>query len=196
VWQLVEAAGSVVGLRYGTREPYYTVQRRANPSHLNGTLAAIFGVAVATERIWSSSSPWRPIADRLAEPAERVSSESSDSGGDDDGELRDDPEAETEELTLIYRAKGLGQEEAERVAITIMKGREADLDTMAREELGRDPDELGSPWSAALCSLVAFALGAVVVVLPYMFGSGLAALVGAIVLAGLPSSASAPRSAC
>jgi VIT1/CCC1 family predicted Fe2+/Mn2+ transporter len=100
-------------------------------------------------------------------------------------ELRDDPEAETEELTLIYRAKGLDQEEAERVAITIMKDREAALDTMVREELGLDPDELGSPWSAALSSLFAFALGAVVVVLPYMFGSGLAALIGAIALAGL-----------
>ncbi len=100
-------------------------------------------------------------------------------------ELRDDPEAETEELILIYRAKGLDQEEAERVAITIMKDRESALDTMAREELGLDPDELGSPWSAALSSLFAFALGAVVVVLPYMFGSGVAALVGAIALAGL-----------
>ena len=63
-------------------------------------------------------------------------------------ELRDDPEAEAEELALIYRAKGLDAEEAERVATTIMKDREAALDTMAREELGLDPDELGSPWSA------------------------------------------------
>ncbi|MDT5045431.1 MAG: vacuolar iron transporter family protein [Mycobacterium sp.] len=100
-------------------------------------------------------------------------------------ELRDDPEAETEELALIYRAKGLDQDEAERVAITIMKDREAALDTMAREELGLDPDELGSPWSAAVSSLFAFALGAVVVVLPYMFGSGVAALVAAIALAGV-----------
>ncbi|AGB26811.1 putative membrane protein (plasmid) [Mycobacterium sp. JS623] len=100
-------------------------------------------------------------------------------------ELRDDPEAETEELALIYRAKGLDQDEAERVAITIMKDRESALDTMAREELGLDPDELGSPWSAALSSLFAFAVGAVVVVLPYMFGSGVAALVAAIALAGL-----------
>ena len=50
-------------------------------------------------------------------------------------------------------------------------------------ELGLDPDELGSPWSAALSSLLSFALGAVVVVLPYLFGSGAAALVTAIVLA-------------
>ena len=100
-------------------------------------------------------------------------------------ELRDDPEAEAEELALIYRAKGLDAEEAERVATTIMKDREAALDTMAREELGLDPDELGSPWSAALSSLGAFAAGAVVVVVPYMFSSGRAALIAAIVLASL-----------
>jgi VIT1/CCC1 family predicted Fe2+/Mn2+ transporter len=100
-------------------------------------------------------------------------------------ELRDDPEAEAEELALIYRAKGLDAREAERIAATIMKDQDAALDTMAREELGLDPDELGSPWSAAFSSLLAFALGAVVVVLPYLFGSGLAALIVAIALACL-----------
>jgi VIT1/CCC1 family predicted Fe2+/Mn2+ transporter len=100
-------------------------------------------------------------------------------------ELRDDPEAETEELALIYRAKGLDAEEAERVATAIMKDHDTALDTMAREELGLDPDELGSPWSAAVSSLVAFALGAVVVVVPYLFGSGIAALVTAIALAAI-----------
>jgi vacuolar iron transporter family protein len=98
-------------------------------------------------------------------------------------ELRDDPEAEVEELALIYRAKGLGAQEAERVAVTIMKDRDAALDTMAREELGLDPDQLGSPWSAAISSLLSFAVGAVVVVLPFMLGSGLVALIIAIVSA-------------
>jgi vacuolar iron transporter family protein len=100
-------------------------------------------------------------------------------------ELREDPEAEAEELALIYRAKGLDSEQAKQAAVAIMKDREVALDTMAREELGLDPDELGSPWSAAVSSLFAFALGAVVVVLPYLFGSGHAALICAIVLAGL-----------
>jgi VIT1/CCC1 family predicted Fe2+/Mn2+ transporter len=100
-------------------------------------------------------------------------------------ELRDDPEAEAEELALIYRAKGLDAEEAERVATTIMKDRDAALDTMAREELGLDPDELGSPWSAAFSSLIAFTAGAAVAVLPYLFASGTAALVIAIILAGV-----------
>ncbi|MFC7380721.1 VIT1/CCC1 transporter family protein [Sphaerisporangium rhizosphaerae] len=100
-------------------------------------------------------------------------------------ELRDDPAAEEEELALIYRAKGLDAEEAERVAKTIMKDHDTALETMAREELGLDPEELGSPWSAALSSLVAFALGAVVVVIPYLFADGTAALVTAVLLAGL-----------
>jgi len=103
----------------------------------------------------------------------------------EDIELRDDPEAEAEELALIYRAKGMDREDAEHLAVVIMKDRETALDTMAREELGIDPDELGSPWSAALSSLVAFALGAIVVVLPYLFGSGTAALVTAVALAAI-----------
>jgi VIT1/CCC1 family predicted Fe2+/Mn2+ transporter len=100
-------------------------------------------------------------------------------------ELREDPEAEAEELALIYRAKGLDSEQAKLVAAEIMKDREVALNTMAREELGLDPDELGSPWSAAISSLLAFALGAVVVVLPYLFGSGRAALICAIAMAAL-----------
>jgi VIT1/CCC1 family predicted Fe2+/Mn2+ transporter len=100
-------------------------------------------------------------------------------------ELRDDPEAEAEELALIYRAKGLDAEEAQRVATTIMKNHDTALETMAREELGLDPEELGSPWSAAASSLIAFALGAVVVVIPYLFGAGTAALVTAVILAAV-----------
>jgi vacuolar iron transporter family protein len=98
-------------------------------------------------------------------------------------ELEERPEEERAELVLIYRAKGLSRPDAERLAGTIMADREVALDTLAREELGLDPGELGSPWSAAFSSLVAFAIGAFVVVVPYLAGSGTAALVAAIVLA-------------
>ncbi|WP_370128143.1 VIT1/CCC1 transporter family protein [Streptacidiphilus sp. EB103A] len=57
--------------------------------------------------------------------------------------------------------------------------------TLAREELGLDPDALGSPWSAAGSSLLAFGLGAFVVVLPYLIGAGTAALLSAVGLAVL-----------
>jgi VIT1/CCC1 family predicted Fe2+/Mn2+ transporter len=43
---------------------------------------------------------------------------------------------------------------------------------MAREELGLDPDDLGSPRGAAIASMLAFALGAVVPIAPYLFGDG------------------------
>ena len=98
-------------------------------------------------------------------------------------ELDEKPEEEHAELVLIYRAKGLSRADAEQLAGTIMADRSVALDTLAREELGLDPDELGSPWSAAASSLLAFALGAFVVVVPYLAGSGTAALVTAIVLA-------------
>lgn len=99
-------------------------------------------------------------------------------------ELEENPEEERAELVLLYRAKGLGRKEAEDVADQIMADRDVALDTLAREELGLDPDSLGSPWSAAVSSLIAFALGAFVVILPYLIGSGTAALVAAICLFG------------
>jgi len=96
------------------------------------------------------------------------------------GELEEKPDEEHAELVLIYRAKGLSRPDAERLADKIMADREVALDTLAREELGLDPDELGSPWGAAFSSLFAFAIGAFVVVIPYLAGSGTAALLAAI----------------
>jgi VIT1/CCC1 family predicted Fe2+/Mn2+ transporter len=98
-------------------------------------------------------------------------------------ELEEKPEEEHDELVLLYRAKGLPRSDAMRMADRIMTDRQVALDTLAREELGLDPGQLGSPVSAAISSLLTFAAGALVVLLPYFAGSGTAALVAAIVLA-------------
>lgn len=98
-------------------------------------------------------------------------------------EIEEKPEEERAELVLIYRAKGLPRADAERLADKIMADHTVALDTLAREELGLDPGALGSPWTAAVSSLTAFAVGAFVVVLPYLAGSGTAALVAAIAAA-------------
>jgi VIT1/CCC1 family predicted Fe2+/Mn2+ transporter len=98
-------------------------------------------------------------------------------------ELEEKPEEERDELVLLYRAKGLGRADAERLADKIMADRSIALDTLAREELGLDPSALGSPWRAALSSLLTFAAGALVVLLPYLFGGGTAAFVTAIAFA-------------
>jgi len=100
-------------------------------------------------------------------------------------ELEEKPEEERDELALLYRAKGLSREDARSLADTILQDKQVALDTLSREELGLDPDELGSPWAAATSSMLAFAIGALVVVLPYLFGGGTAALVVAIGLSVL-----------
>lgn len=82
------------------------------------------------------------------------------------------PEEEEAELAAAYRAKGFNPEEATRIAHRIFKDPVAALDTMVREELGLDPDELGSPVRAAFGSFLAFAAGAALPVIPYLFGGG------------------------
>src|SRR5438477_259401 len=77
---------------------------------------------------------------------------------------------------VIYSAKGLSAVEADRVAKQLISDPEHALDTLAREELGLNPDELGSPWGAAVSSLLSFAVGAVVPLLPFVFGAGARAL--------------------
>ncbi len=86
------------------------------------------------------------------------------------------PEEEEAELAAAYRAKGFAQDEAARIAHHIFQDPETALDTLVREELGLDPDELGSPWAAAGGSFVAFAIGAIIPVIPFLFGSGTAVL--------------------
>jgi len=98
-------------------------------------------------------------------------------------ELIEKPDEERLELELIYRAKGLPREQAKAIADRIMANPETALDTLVREELGLDPDELGSAWKAAISSFIAFAIGASVVVIPYALFSGVTAFVLAIALA-------------
>jgi VIT1/CCC1 family predicted Fe2+/Mn2+ transporter len=92
------------------------------------------------------------------------------------------PAEELDELILIYQAKGLSEDEAKALARRIMRRPETALDTLTREELGLAPGDLGSPWVASLSSFGAFAAGAFIPVIPFLFGAGTAALVLAIVL--------------
>tara|TARA_B100001146_G_scaffold119371_1_gene104909 strand:- start:2248 stop:3369 length:1122 start_codon:yes stop_codon:yes gene_type:complete len=87
-------------------------------------------------------------------------------------ELEEWPEEEEEELVLIYRAKGIEESQAKVIASALMADPNRALDTMAREELGLNPQDLGSPWLAAISSLLAFALGALIPIIPILFSSG------------------------
>jgi VIT1/CCC1 family predicted Fe2+/Mn2+ transporter len=86
-------------------------------------------------------------------------------------ELAVTPDEEREELALIYRAKGIPKAEAEHLAGHITEDRDVALDSLVREELGLDPTDLGSPYGAAISSFLAFAIGAILPVLPFFFGA-------------------------
>ncbi|MEO8305064.1 MAG: VIT1/CCC1 transporter family protein [Betaproteobacteria bacterium] len=99
-------------------------------------------------------------------------------------ELAQYPEAEAQELALIYAAKGLPAKEASRLATQLVADPEHALDTLAREELGLNPDELGSPWGAAVSSFVSFAGGALLPLAPFVLSPGPRALSVAIGVTG------------
>jgi vacuolar iron transporter family protein len=97
-------------------------------------------------------------------------------------ELEAMPAEEEAELAMLYRAKGFTESEAKAIAGRMFADPQHALDTLVREELGLDPDELGSPWGAAGGSFIAFGVGAAIPVIPYVLTSGGTAFVAAIAL--------------
>jgi vacuolar iron transporter family protein len=97
-------------------------------------------------------------------------------------EVLEAPEEEAAELALIFKQKGLSTEQASRTAAEILKNPDQAADTLVREELGLDPDDLGSPGGAAISSFLTFAIGATLPVLPFLVVKGGTA---AVVSAGI-----------
>ncbi|MEI7880559.1 MAG: VIT1/CCC1 transporter family protein [bacterium] len=92
-------------------------------------------------------------------------------------ELIEAPEAEREELALIYQSKGVPPEQAKLMADHLLSDPVQALDTLSREELGMDPDELGgSAWVAAFTSFLLFAVGAIIPIIPFFFTAGMNAV--------------------
>lgn len=92
-------------------------------------------------------------------------------------ELAESPEEEAEELVLIYQSKGLPEDQARQLTRHVMASEKTALDTLVREELGIDPDDLGgSAWTAAGSSFLLFAVGAIIPVVPFFFATGMAAV--------------------
>jgi VIT1/CCC1 family predicted Fe2+/Mn2+ transporter len=101
-------------------------------------------------------------------------------------ELIEMPEEEEEELALIYEAKGMTPEQARILAARVMSDHDVALDTLSREELGIDPDELGgSAYTAAGTSFLLFAVGALPPVMPFAFLAGWPAIITSVILSVL-----------
>jgi VIT1/CCC1 family predicted Fe2+/Mn2+ transporter len=94
-------------------------------------------------------------------------------------ELAEYPQEEAEELALIYHARGVDLQKAREVSQALLANPQQALDVLAREELGLNPDDLGSPWRAAITSFITFAAGAALPLLPFLMGlAGTRAVLG------------------
>ena len=106
--------------------------------------------------------------------------------GIEQAELAAAPEEEAEELALIYEARGLPKDDAQRMAQHIISDPASALETLAREELNVDPSELGgSAWEAALTSFFLFSIGAIIPVVSFTFLSGLPAVIVSMLLSAV-----------
>jgi VIT1/CCC1 family predicted Fe2+/Mn2+ transporter len=97
----------------------------------------------------------------------------------------EDPEGERRKLALMCQSRGVPEEEAWAMADTLMQDPQVALEIHVRQELGLNPEELGSPWGAASSSFGAFVVGAIVPVAPYLFSTGAPALILSVVLSAL-----------
>lgn len=102
-------------------------------------------------------------------------------------EIRRNPHVETAELDQLYQSRGVAPAAARALAESVMADEDLAVRTHAREELGIDPDELGSPAGAATSSFAAFCAGAVIPLVPWFVTSGGAATIASLVAALLAS---------
>lgn len=100
-------------------------------------------------------------------------------------ELEQYPAEEAAELAAIYHARGLPKIESEKLANGIISNPERALNTLAREELGLNPHDLGSPMGAAVSSFLSFGFGAFIPLIPFLFGINPWNLFFSVILTGL-----------
>ncbi len=96
--------------------------------------------------------------------------------------IAEQPQEEVNELAAIYRSRGIDPDQARDMATAVMADPDVALEVHAREELGVDPDDTGNPIGAAVTSFFAFALGAILPLLPWFFGEGTAATIASVVI--------------
>ena len=162
---LVSNFSLVMGVAGGTSDPTVVV--------LAGTAGLFAGAFSMAAGEWISVRSQHELYEREIQ-AERE-------------ELAAFPDEERAELEMIYRAKGLSEEEAADLADRLFEDPDTALDTMVREELGLDPDEIGAggAWVASSSSFVAFAIGAILPLLPFLVltGTTIQVVVSAVVSA-------------
>jgi len=101
-------------------------------------------------------------------------------------ELESNPAGEQQELALIYMAKGIPEIQAHEMAAEIMTDKEKAYQMLVKEELGINAEELkGSAIEAALYSFFLFSIGAIIPVLPFIFTSGMQAIIISVCMSAI-----------
>jgi VIT1/CCC1 family predicted Fe2+/Mn2+ transporter len=132
---------------------------------LAGLLAGAFSMAAGE---WISMTSQRELFERQIDLARE--------------RCRTMPGLAEAELAALYERKGIPEPDARALAARFMLDPDTALDTKVREELGLDPDQLGSPWGAAIGSLLSFTAGAFVPLAPYLVAGGSTSTLGAVAL--------------
>lgn len=159
---LVSTLSLVMGVAGGSRD--------AQTVALAGVAGMLAGACAMAMGEWLSVQSARELAQK------QLAIESD--------ELSSSPEEEMQELALIYQSKGLPKEEALSLAQKLIADKDTALDTLAREELGIDPAELGgNAWEAAIASFILFFVGAIAPVTPFLFVSSIHAGIIACLIA-------------
>ena len=97
-------------------------------------------------------------------------------------QLREDHDGERRILEGIYQERGFTVEESQVIVDKLFATDERALDTMMRDEVGLDPKAIGGPWAAAISSFMAFFVGAIIPLLPFLVTTGTPALVASVVI--------------
>jgi VIT1/CCC1 family predicted Fe2+/Mn2+ transporter/rubrerythrin len=100
-------------------------------------------------------------------------------------EIEENPEEEQEELQLIYQLKGFTEEEAKTMVQRLAAQPDQMLKTLAHEELGLSERSFPNEWKSAFSAMVSTAIGASIPVIPFIFTSGMHALIISFVISTL-----------
>jgi vacuolar iron transporter family protein len=91
-------------------------------------------------------------------------------------EIENNPQEELEELELFYQLKGFTEAEAKTMAQRLSEKPDQFLKTLVHEELGLSEESFPNEWRASISATISTAIGAAIPVLPFIFTSGMTAL--------------------
>jgi VIT1/CCC1 family predicted Fe2+/Mn2+ transporter/rubrerythrin len=161
---------AIYGINDGLGAAFGVVSGVAGATHVNGSFVLLSGFAsmIASALSMGSGAYLATKSEREVHEAELERERR---------EIEENPEEEREELSLFYQLKGFSAEEASAMAARMAEKPEEMLKTLAHEELGLSERAFPNEWKSAVSATVSTAIGAAVPVLPYLFATGLTALI-------------------